>query len=118
MIPGVHPLEEQVHLDVSRCLWSFCIHSTACALVPGGVRFDLALCARCSENLTAADPRGLVCLREVHERVEVKGHFQDGIGNDFRCLIHVALDGHISRQAVGVGEGHRFDSDGDYIRRL
>ena len=115
MVPGVHSLVEQVHLDVSRCLWGFGIHSTARAFVPGGVRFDLALRTRCSENLAAANPRGLVCLREVHERVEVKGHFQDGIGNDFRCLVHVALDGHITRHAVGVGEGHRFDSDGVII---
>ena len=112
VVPRVHSLVEQVHLDVNRCLWSFCIYSTTCTLVPRCVRFDLALGTRCPEDLTAGDPRGLAGLREVHECAEVKGHFQDGIGNDFWCLIHVALDGHVARQAVGVGEGHRFDSDG------
>ena len=107
MIPGVHSLVEQVHLDVHRCLQGIAIYSTTRAFVPGGVRWDLALRTGCSENLAAANPRGLVGLREVHECAEVKGHLQDGVGNEFRCLGHVALDGHITRQAAGVGEGHR-----------
>ena len=112
VVPHMHSLVEQVHLDVDRCFWSFCIDSTACTLVPRRICFDLALGARCPNDLAATDPRGLVGLREVHECVDVKGHFQDGIGNDFWCLIHVALDGHVARQAVSIGEGHRFDSDG------
>ena len=109
------PVREQVHLDVNRCLQGIAIHSTTRAFVPRGVRLDLALRTGCSENLAAANPRGLVGLREVHECAEVKGHLQDGVGNDFRCLGHVTLDGHITRQAVCVGEGHRLDSDGMII---
>ena len=112
VVPVVHSLIEQVHLDVNRCLWSILVDGATCAFVPWCVRFDLALGACSSEYLTAADPRGLVCLREGHDRAEVKGHFQDGVGDDFRGLLHVALDGHVAGQAVGVGEGHRFDSDG------
>ena len=40
--------------------------------------------------------------------MEVKGYLQEGAGDDFR----VSLDGHVAGQAVSVGEGHRFDSDG------
>ena len=104
VVPGVHSLVEQVHLDVNGCFWSILVDSATCAFVPRCVRFDLALGTCSSEHLTAADPRGLICLREGHDRAEVKGHFQDGVGDDFRCLIHIALDGHVASQAVGVGE--------------
>ena len=112
VIPGVHSLVEQAHLDIYRCFCGLGIHGTACALVPGGVRLDLALRTCCSKNLAAANPRGLVGLREVHERAEVEGYFQNGVCNDLGCLVHDALDVHVTRQTVGIGEGHRLDSDG------
>ena len=45
MVPGVHTLVEQVHLDVDWCLCVATIRGSTSALVPGGVRLDLALCA-------------------------------------------------------------------------
>ena len=108
VVPCVHPLIEQVHLDVRGGLRCILVNGATCALVPWCIRFDLALGARSSKHLTAANPRGLVRLREGRDHVEVEGYLQEGVGDDFR----VSLDGHVAGQAVGVGEGHRFDSDG------
>ena len=96
VVPVVHALVEQVHLDVNRCLWCILVDCTTCAFVPRCVCLDLALGACSSEHLTATDPRGLACLCEGHDRAEVEGHFQDGVSDDFRGLLHVTLDGHVA----------------------
>ena len=111
VVPGVHPLVEQVHLDVRGGLRCIFVDGAACTLVPWCICFDLALGARSSKHLTAANPRGLVRLCEGYDHVEVKGYLQEGASDDFR----VALDGHVAGQAVGAGEGNRFDSDGVVI---
>ena len=101
-------LIEQVHLDVRGGLGRILVNCATCALVPWCVRLDLALGTCSSKYLTAANPRGLVRLREGHDHMEVKGYLQESVGDDFG----VPLDGHVAGQAVGVGEGHRFDSEG------
>ena len=108
VVPCVHSLVEQVHLDVRGGLGRVLINCASCALVPWCVGLDLALGACGSKHLTAANPGGLVCLREGQDHMEVKGYLQESVGDDFG----VPLDGHVAGQAVGVGEGHRFDSDG------
>ena len=72
VVPGVHPLVEQVHLDVRGGLRCIFVDGAACTLVPWCICFDLALGARSSKHLTAANPRGLVRLCEGYDHVRSK----------------------------------------------